>query len=577
MKRLVTGAMTVAVGLLLGGASAVEDTPALTIALTPSAPDMAGNVPSIELEIVATGVQARPGAPLLRLPAEANTVITSADDISGLVVSDQDGPLSLDAGDVAQDGSNKERRWRTSRAIAGAMKVRYRVTIDVTRPPLVAPQYELRTGTGTVSGAANSFIILPADDRPRRTSVHWDLSRQGPGAIGVSSFGVGDATSSELMSAERVGATYYMAGTAGLYRAPTGGFFGVWQGKPAFDTAVVMHWAAHLYHYYGSFFGYSPASFGVFGRSNPGNPGSGIGLTDSFAFTFGPGSTAKDMRTLLAHEMLHAWVRSLDETMDAPNGLGSSWFGEGLAVYYQRLLPYRAGLISAQAFLADLNETAGRYYTNALIATPNAEIDAGFWKDTRIRVLPYDRGSLYFARVDAAIRARSHGKRSLDDLVRAMLSARRQGAAMSQALWLKMLRAELGEAGVASFQAMLAGSTVLPPSSAFGPCFERTSLPLRRWDLGFDPASLTGSPKIVRGLIPGSNAAKAGLRNGDRISRSFPQDGPQGDQQAMLDLHVERGGLPLTILYSPRGETLPAWQWHMRSSARQHCETDSDR
>ncbi len=76
-------------------------------------------------------------------------------------------------------------------------------------------------------------------------------------------------------------------------------------------------------------------------------------------------------------------------------GHGDQWFSEGQAVYYQRLLPLRAGLITAEEFLEDLNSTAARYYTNALNNTPNDQISARFWEDTRIRVLPYDRGSMY--------------------------------------------------------------------------------------------------------------------------------------------------------------------------------------
>ena len=86
--------------------------------------------------------------------------------------------------------------------------------------------------------------------------------------------------------------------------------------------------------------------------------------------------------------------------------------------------------LDSQAFLDDLNSTAARYYTNVLIDTPNEEIPDGFWKDTRIRVLPYDRGSLYFAKLDAEIRAASEGKRSLDDIVRRMLAERRAGKPM---------------------------------------------------------------------------------------------------------------------------------------------------
>jgi len=49
------------------------------------------------------------------------------------------------------------------------------------------------------------------------------------------------------------------------------------------------------------------------------------------------------------------------------------------------------------------------------------------------------------------------------------------------------------------------------------PCFERVSQTMRRYGLGFAPAVLTESLRIVRDLIPGSTVSKAGVRNGEAI------------------------------------------------------------
>lgn len=176
-------------------------------------------------------------------------------------------------------------------------------------------------------------------------------------------------------------------------------------------------------------------------------------------------------------------------------------------------------------------------------------------------MLPYDRGSLYFEAVDAQIRAASKGERSLDDIVRTMLTARRNGQPMNEALYRTLLKGELGDKGLAEFDAMLAGETVLPPSDAYGSGFRRVTKPLRRYDLGFDIASLQARPKIVQGLVAGSNADKAGLKEGDEILNSFPQDALQGDQQAYVTLNVKRATQTLQIRYQPRGEIVQAYQW----------------
>ncbi|WP_448662009.1 peptidase M61 [Sphingomonas sp. CJ20] len=540
---------------------AADPVPELSITIAPSAPDAAHNIPYVDVTVVTQGMRRKAGEDLFKLPLVANTVVTSGKDLQALAITDAAGKVTATVRDVEEDGSNRTRIWQAPRAIDGAVTIRYRVPIDAAAPPLALPQYEMRTEKDGFSAAANAFVILPADEIARRAKVQWDFAAYGAGGIGVSSFGIGDVTSSEPLTPSRLSSVYYMAGKPGVFQARGDGFFAAWQGTPPFEMAPLMHWAGDLHRFYGAFFGYMPPSFGVFGRTNLRNPGSGIGLTDSFAFTFNDTSKPDDLKSLLAHEMLHSWVRSLDESMDAAGGLDRSWFGEGLAVHYQRMLPYRAGMITADEFLADLNETAARYYTNIKINVPNAEIPAGFWKDTRIRVLPYDRGSLYFAAVDAAVRRVSGGRRSLDDMVRTMLATRQAGKPMDEALWRSLLKAELGTKGGADLDAMLAGGTVTPPSDAFGPGFRRVSRKLRRFDLGFDPASLTVRPKLVKGLIAGSEAEKAGLRNGDEILNTFSQDGLQGDQTRLLTLEVRRGSETLSIRYLPRGETVDAWQW----------------
>ncbi|WP_230292632.1 peptidase M61 [Croceicoccus sp. Ery5] len=552
-------AMLLACSLSLAALPATaQDAPDLHIHLSPAAPDAQGYIRSLDVAIRIEGLA--PDAQV-EMPVRRHTVPTSADMLSALAFSDAKGVLAVTAGDEGGDGddANRARHWRPSRPVEGALTVAYRVTIDPAQPLFSLPQYELRTRNGVLSGAGLSFLMLPDDEIARDTDIDWHFAATDRARRGISSLGIGNVQSGRPQTAQDLQSSYFMAGTPHAWEKGT--FFAAWDGDFAFDGKEIMGWAARLQDFYGDFFRQRPDHFGVFARVNETNPGSGIGLTDSFAFTFDDTMEPDALKGLLAHEMLHAWVNSLDGKMNEPDGFASSWFGEGLAVHYQRLLPFRAGLISRQDFLDDLNSTAGRYYTNVMIGTPNDDIGAGFWRDTRIRVLPYDRGSLYFAETDAAIRDASGGERSLDDIVREMLAERASGQPMDLALWERLLHRELGDAGIARFHAMLAGATVLPPSDAFGPCFRRTTQPMRRFDLGFDPASLLTQDRRVTGLKPGSNAEKAGLREGDRILNRFSQDGLQGRQDGVLDLEIERGSKHLSISYQPRGEEVTAYQW----------------
>jgi predicted metalloprotease with PDZ domain len=84
---------------------------------------------------------------------------------------------------------------------------------------------------------------------------------------------------------------------------------------------------------------------------------------------------------------------------------------------------------------------------------------------------------------------------------------------------------------------------------------------LRRYETGFEPQVLAEPRRIVRGVVGGSNAYRAGLRDGDEIVDPVPQDGIQGDQDLELTLKLRRGEQVFEISYLPRGEAVEAYQW----------------
>src|SRR3546814_10021302 len=93
-------------------------------------------------------------------------------------------------------------------------------------------------------------------------------------------------------------------------------------------------------------------------------------------------------------------------------------------------------------YLADVNETASRYYTGLLRNTPEEEAVRRFWGDTRVRVLHYDRGAMYFAKLNGMIRRASGGKRSVDDLVFEMNERAKKGLPITDAVWLDKIGRE---------------------------------------------------------------------------------------------------------------------------------------
>jgi hypothetical protein len=115
-----------------------------------------------------------------------------------------------------------------------------------------------------------------------RTTFGFDLSRAPKGSRGVSSLGAGTVTAAEPLDASALRQSFFMAGPIGTWPAgpARAGFFGAWQGRPAFDAGALLAWTGALHGHYRQMFGQiRPAPYGVFLRYNPINAGGGWAST----------------------------------------------------------------------------------------------------------------------------------------------------------------------------------------------------------------------------------------------------------------------------------------------------------
>jgi predicted metalloprotease with PDZ domain len=491
------------------------------------------------------------------MTAETGTQLLSIDNYSpglsmpqrleNLVVSDDQGALSL-----SPDKAEFPTSWNAGRRVNGTLRIRYRLPIVNDTHATGGPQGSPRIDGDGVSSTGEMLLMQPSTTRPYRISLKWNLLAMGKGASGVWTYGEGDV-SLPAGSLSRLRESFFMAGH--VRREPPalkGAFSAVWTGEPGFDPRPALRWAEGLHGWMSRFFG-DPreVTYRIFLRYNPAaNAGGGTAFPNSFLWTYGEGVSADHMEAILGHEMTHTWTAT---------DMGK-WFDEGLAVYYQQRLPWLARMISSTAYLADINKTAARYYTNELSHLSDAEVLQDYWTDVRRIVIPYDRGAMYFAVLDSKIREASHGKRSIDDLIRVIVDRNRKGVPTDEAFWVALLRREIGDEGAAVHQAMMGGDTLVPDSTAYGPCFRRVAAQIRRYQLGYEQkrASVDG---VVVGLIPGSEADKAGIREHDRIVLRTNTDGAQRDPQMRLTVKITRDGNTFPITYLPRGEAVPGWQW----------------
>lgn len=553
----VSGAIS---ALCLGGAVAAQGSPppSLGVTLKPHTDGQA--VDYVDVRLAVQTPDAKPGQAFLRLPMVFASVETARYEAAAITVIDQAGPVPLVQKDDPVDPSNFMyfRRWEVSRPTVGDVTVSYRAPAKAYRPKLGSgPPFDLRPEAGGLNGAGVGFMALPDTATPYSIHLQWDLTQMPAGSRGAWSLGEGEVRT--VGPVDVLAHSYYMAGPMRSYPSPSSGPFAIyWLGEPPFDAQAVAVWTQKAHTAIAGFFGEPEKPYRVFFRKNPYPGAGGAGLINSFmsGFSDTPAPTADSMRGHLAHEIVHNWTGSLS----GPNGI-VSWYGEGMAEYYDPVLTWRAGLITTDEFLADINKRAQSYYGNAMNTAPATEIAAKFWSDTRVRKLPYDRGSFYLASVDAEIRAKSGGKRKLDDLTFAMLDRQKRGLSYDTDAWLELITAELGPRAKPEFEEMMAGKLIVPPTDAFGPCFKRETVPYRNFELGFDSASLTSNPRRIKGLVPGSAAEKAGVRNGDEITTAVVLDAIQGEADAELTIHLKRNGRSLEITYLPRGKTVEGYRW----------------
>jgi hypothetical protein len=530
--------------------------PKLELQLTPHLTEGRVDYVAGRLKLEAPKVAA--GATLLRMPLIIVSIPTARYDGNALTARDDAGALALEQQEEAPTPTGTYRRWLAQRASVGDVEVTFKAPPRVvTATTRTGPLFDLRAEGSGLFGAGITFLPLPDGEQPYRLSLKWDLSGMPGGSQAVTSLGDGDIEA--MGPASRLAFNFYAAGPLERYPATGSKDFGLyWLTDPPFDVAHVAKGVRALYGSMARFFNDEGKPYRVFIRHNPHRDGGGTALPQSFMFGWNEATapTADNLQSLLAHEMTHNWP-----AMEGEHG-DTAWYSEGAAEFYSLVLSQRAGALSTPQFLTEINERAAGYYTNPYRTATNAAAAEQFWKDWSAQRVPYGRGFMYLAQVDAKIRARSNGTRSLDDIVTAMFARQKRGQPYGIPAWLGLVAAELGsDTAQRDFDAMKSGELLVPPANSFGPCLRPTPHRDRPYQLGFDQSSLGGEPKTIRGLIANSAAAQAGLREGDVVVSSDDVLQVQKDASQTMHLTVRRGAEVVPISYVPRGEPVESYRW----------------
>ncbi len=280
----------------------------------------------------------------------------------------------------------------------------------------------------------------------------------------------------------------------------------------------------------------------------------GTGRTDAFSIASTSAFDLKQATRFLGHEYIHSWIPIELGQMPEENEAKDYWFSEGFDDYVASKLLLRSGLWTLDEFVADKNRTLLRYGTSPAKTADAAVVAARFWTDPNVQQVSYDRGHLLAARLDAEIQARTEGKKSLDDVLRAQRKAAKGSAELATALFSRVLREETGidiEPDLDLYARQ--GQALLLPADLYGDCARIVTERKRDFTRGYDSQATRLAGGIIAGVAPDGPAFAAGMRDGMKLVRL--ESGTIGDSSVELVYRVSDESGERLIRYLPEGKT----------------------
>lgn len=279
----------------------------------------------------------------------------------------------------------------------------------------------------------------------------------------------------------------------------------------------------------------------------------GTGLHKSFAMHASnefsvPGASFDQ---IVAHEHLHSWIPRRIGTMGRPEAR-RYWFSEGFTNYLTRHLQLRAGMTGLEDYARDMNRAFSEYWLSSARDLDNAQVADRFWSDNAAQRIPYLRGEFVALLWSKRLRGQPGGLEGVLKSLRLEADAfssepdeRAPDLAVNRLA--AALRAKLGDVVDADLAAHIeAGRPVEVGEDFLGPCFVGTRVPKPRFEVGFDMATSLG-PRRLKGVVPGSNAEKAGLRDGMQLGGWSIY----GDGMREVEIDVIEDGRRRTVRYLP--------------------------
>jgi len=279
------------------------------------------------------------------------------------------------------------------------------------------------------------------------------------------------------------------------------------------------------------------------------NAGGGTGYTNSFSIFYEPQLKMEDgLIKLLYHECFHKWN---GQKIDPGDGgeFTCKWFIEGFTDYYAEKLSIDNKLQSQEDYVKYINNLLNVLYISPKRNADNRQIEELKYTDPDIYNLPYVRGPLFALLCNNQMMRETKGKYNLDNVMREILRLGEQGKPFTLDMFLK---------AIAKFDPMSTIPEQLNQIIINGRDFNLNDLfdhdrysinykDVTVVDPGFD-FNLTQKSKKIIGLKNGSNAEKAGLKEGmeGQVTSYWSNDATKA-----IKVQVKQDNTLKTITYFP--------------------------
>jgi predicted metalloprotease with PDZ domain len=306
--------------------------------------------------------------------------------------------------------------------------------------------------------------------------------------------------------------------------------------------------------------------------------GGGMEHANSTAINIGSES---QLASVSAHEFFHLWnvkrirpasLEPIDYTRE--QFTRALWFAEGVTSTYGRYAELRSGLWSKQNFYADLAQQISELESRPANRWQSAEQSSldtwldkyDYYNGPEFSVSYYAKGQVLGDLLDILIRDRTNNERSLDDVMRKMNETfAEQGKTYRDSLDVRVTAEEIAGGSFDDFfRKYVAGAEPVPYQSVLA----KAGLLLRqqkivRAELGFSMERDASGKSVVRSVVPGSTAERAGLLVGDEISNFNRESVPRRADHWLrnknpgdpLKLRVLRDEKPLEITFALGGKS----------------------